>query len=358
MGFLRDDWFTLRWHSNALEILDQRLLPGHESYLRLVTVEQVAHAIEDLAVRGAPAIGCAAAFGMACAAQQSSSSSLPALSQDLEDARERLSRTRPTAANLFWALAQVGERIQATIQRKGDPDDLRAVVLEEAQRILDNDVVCCRSIGKHGLSVVPERARIQTHCNAGALATGGYGTALGVVRAAAAARRDVSVFVGETRPFLQGARLTAWELARDDIPVTVMTDGMTGHLMSCGEIDLVIVGADRIAANGDVANKIGTYMIAVLAERHGIPFYVAAPYSTLDLSVRNGKDIPIEERGRAEMAVLGNQEIIPDGVPVRHPAFDITPAGLVSGIITECGIVRPPYPTNLRALVKSYDAKS
>jgi len=344
-------WFTLRFEGDAVVLLDQRRLPREEIYLRCSDVETLAQAIESLAVRGAPAIGCAAAFGVALAANTASARDLAALRSELAGAAERLARTRPTAVNLFWALARMRAALDAACAAHGaDVAQVRARLAAEAQAIHDEDVASCRAMGRHGLALVPEGARILTHCNAGALATAGYGTALGVVRAAHEAGRRISVLADETRPFLQGARLTAWELARDGIPVTVVTDAMPGHLMRRGEIDLVVVGADRIAASGDVANKIGTYGLAVLAREHGIPFYVAAPRSTIDLATPSGDAIPIEERGHAEVARIGGVELLPEGVPVRHPAFDVTPSRLVTAIVTELGIVRAPYEPALRAL--------
>jgi methylthioribose-1-phosphate isomerase len=347
-------WFTVRWSEEGVRLLDQRRLPEEEVYLTLRSVEEVARAIESLAVRGAPAIGCTAAFGVARAAVASPARSLPELKGDLEAARERLARTRPTAVNLFWALRRMGDAGDAALAEPGATvASVRERLVREAQAILEEDVAACRALGEFGLPLVPEGARILTHCNAGALATGGYGTALGVVRAAVRAGRRVSVIADETRPFLQGARLTAWELDRDGIPVTVITDSMAAHLMRSGEVDLVVVGADRIAANGDVANKIGTYGLAVLARQHGIPFYVAAPLSTVDLATPTGDEIPIEERGREEVAELGARPLVPKGVPVRHPAFDVTPAALVDAIITERGVASAPYDASLASLLRS-----
>jgi methylthioribose-1-phosphate isomerase len=343
-------WFTLRWRDGALELLDQRALPEREEVLRLSGVEEIASAIETMAVRGAPAIGCTAAFGLACAAA-APARDLAAQRAALRAAEERLARTRPTAVNLFWALGRMREELDAALAAPGaTPVGVAARALAAAQAILAEDVATCRAIGRAGLPLVPEGARILTHCNAGGLATGGYGTALGLVRAAAEAGRAVSVLADETRPFLQGARLTAWELARDGIPVAVVTDGMAGFLMRRGEVDLVVVGADRIARNGDVANKIGTYGLAVLARAHQLPFYVAAPRSTVDLATASGDAIPIEERGRDEVATLAGRTLVPPGVPVRHPAFDVTPAELVTAIVTEAGIARPPYAESLPAL--------
>lgn len=347
-------WFTLRWDGDAVVLLDQRQLPRDEVYLRLRSVEEVALAIERLAVRGAPAIGCTAALGVALAAVTSPAADTAGLRRDVAVALERLAATRPTAVNLFWALGRMRDGLEAAATAPGaTAAAVRAELVTLACRIVEEDVAACRAIGQAGLTAIPPAARILTHCNAGALATAGYGTALGVVRAAFAAGRVASVLADETRPFLQGARLTAWELARDGIPVTVIADAMAGHLMKQGEVDVVVVGADRIAANGDVANKIGTYPLAVLAREHGLPFYVAAPLSTLDLATPDGDAIPIEERGRAELARIGETELLPDGVPVRHPAFDVTPHRLVAGIITERGIARPPYAESLRAQIEA-----
>jgi methylthioribose-1-phosphate isomerase len=347
-------WFTVRWSEEGVQLLDQRELPGQEVYLTLTSVEEVARAIESLVVRGAPAIGCTAAMGVARCAVTSPARDLSELRADLQAAMERLARTRPTAVNLFWALRRMGDVIDAELARPGSSlPSLRDRLVHEAQVILDEDVAACRALGAFGVPLVPDGARILTHCNAGALATGGFGTALGVVRAAVQAGRRVSVLADETRPFLQGARLTAWELHRDGIPVTVITDNMSAHLMRRGEVDLVVVGADRIAANGDVANKIGTYGVAVLAREHGIPFYVAAPLSTIDLATASGEEIPIEERGREEVAEFGARPVVPEGVPVRHPAFDVTPAALVDAIVTERGVARAPYRSSLASLLPS-----
>jgi methylthioribose-1-phosphate isomerase len=349
-----NDWFTLRWSRQGVVLLDQRRLPREEVYLTLASVEEIAQAIESLAVRGAPAIGCAAALGIAQAAWVSRARDLETLRGDLEVAAARLARTRPTAVNLFWALGRMREAAGAALAAKdASVESVRDRVVAAAQTLLDEDVAVCRAIGHAGLALVPDGARILTHCNAGALATSGYGTALGVVRAAFEAGRKVQVLADETRPFLQGARLTAWELQRDGIPVTVITDGMAGHLMRRAEIDLIVVGADRIAGNGDVANKIGTYGLAVLAREHGIPFYVAAPLSTVDLATPCGEAIPIEERGRAEVAEIGSHPILPEGVPVRHPAFDITPARFVTAIVTERGVARAPYSLSLAVQVQA-----
>ncbi len=319
---------------DAVRLLDQRRLPGEELWLDLVTAAEVARAIQDLTVRGAPAIGVAAAYGIAVEARRGAD--VPRL----REAAELLARARPTAVNLGWAVRRMSRRIGLG----------PAEILAEAHAIRDEDEAACRRIGALGAPLLPPRARVLTHCNAGALATAGYGTALGVVRAAWESGNAISVFAGETRPFFQGARLTAWELHRDGIPVTVLTDGMAGWLMARGEIACVVVGADRIAANGDVANKIGTYSLAVLAQHHHLPFYVAAPWSTVDLATSTGAEIPIEERASDEVVTLNGRRIAPAGVTARYPAFDVTPAALVSAIVTERGVVRQPHGDGLRAL--------
>ena len=345
-----DDWFTLRWRDDALELLDQRALPERERYLRLDDVEGIARAIEDMVVRGAPAIGCTAAYGVACAARAARPQGLDAVRRALAESESRLAHTRPTAVNLFWALARMREATAEALARPGATAvSVADRALEAAIALQEEDLRTCRALGEAGVALVPERARVLTHCNAGALATAGFGTALGVVRAASQRGRRVSVLADETRPYLQGARLTAWELQRDGIPVTVVTDGMAAHLMQRGEVDLVLVGADRVARNGDVANKIGTYALAVLARAHELPFYVAAPCSTVDLATPDGAAIPIEERGRDEVASIGGRAVVPEGVPVRHPAFDVTPARLVTAIVTERGLARAPYEDSLAA---------
>lgn len=331
---------TLRWRAGRLELLDQRLLPARVEFVACATAREVADAIRRMVIRGAPAIGCAAAYGIALEATRLKDAPPAAFASGMDRAFEALATSRPTAVNLFWAL----ERMRAAMRAAGHspPADISARLLEEAQGIISADIAANRAMGAHGAALLADGARVFTHCNAGALATAGHGTALGVVRSAVAAGKRVSVIVDETRPFLQGARLTAWELQQDGIPVTLVTDSMSGHLMSRGEIDAVIVGADRIAANGDVANKIGTYMIAVLARRHGIPFYVAAPLSTIDAALDNGGAIPIEERGASEVRGHAGLEWAPAGVAVRNPVFDITPAELVTALITEKGVVRAP----------------
>ena len=339
-------FFTVRLAGDAVELLDQRLLPAEERYLRLTNVEEIARAIETMAVRGAPAIGVTAAMAVAVALAHAPDQGLRAA---LELATSRLARTRPTAVNLAWALERMAREIGAYIASGAAPDSVRSRARALAQRIHDEDVASCRAIGDAGAVLLPPDARVLTHCNAGALATAGYGTALGVIRSAARTGRLSRVLAQETRPFLQGARLTTWELARDGIPVTLVTDGMGGALMARGDIDAVVVGADRIAANGDVANKIGTYTLAVLAHAHGLPFYVAAPLSTLDLDTPTGKEIPIEERSSDEVTRIAGVAIAAAGVNALHPAFDVTPATLVSAIVTERGVLRPPYGPGLAA---------
>jgi methylthioribose-1-phosphate isomerase len=320
----------------AVRLIDQRRLPHEETWLALGTADEVAEAIRTLTVRGAPAIGVAAAYGLAAEA-------LRGVAGDaLAAAATRLAAARPTAVNLAWAVGRVGRRFA----------EGPAAVLEEAHAIRDEDEASCRRIGALGAPLLPRGARVLTHCNAGALATAAYGTALGVVRAAWDSGNPISVLADETRPFFQGARLTAWELQRDGIPVTLLTDGMAGWLMRRGEVSCVVVGADRIAANGDVANKIGTYSLAVLARHHGVPFYVAAPWSTVDLATATGDRIPIEERGGAEVTLVEGRAIAPAGVPARYPAFDVTPAELVGAIVTERGVVGAPHGDGLAALAR------
>ena len=320
---------------DEVRLLDQRLLPGEETWLALTTADEVAEAIRTLAVRGAPAIGVAAAYGLAVEARRG------ATPERLRTAAELLARARPTAVNLEWAVRRMSLRI----------GEAAAAILAEAHAIRDEDEASCRRIGALGAPLLPPEARVLTHCNAGALATAAYGTALGIVRAAREAGRLEHVYADETRPFFQGARLTAWELHRDGIPVTILTDGMAGWLMARGEISCVVVGADRIAGNGDVANKIGTYGLAVLARHHALPFYVAAPWSTFDPSLPTGAGIPIEERDSDEVVRIFGRLVAPEGVPARYPAFDVTPAGLVSAIVCERGVLRAPYGPAIGALV-------
>jgi methylthioribose-1-phosphate isomerase len=337
---------TIRWDGDAVVLIDQRRLPTEETYVRLTRAEDVAQAIKDMVVRGAPAIGDTAAYGLALGALRAADDELDRRWAEL---CALFAKARPTAVNLAWAVARM-QRTFATMRPQG-PAAVRQALLAEAHAIWEEDVAACRAIGAHGAALITRPARILTHCNAGALATGGYGTALGVVRAAHEQGHVAMVFADETRPFLQGARLTAWELAADRIPVTLIADNMAGHLMARGEIDLAVTGADRIAANGDVANKIGTYMVATLCRRHGLPFYVAAPLSTIDLACPTGAQIPIEERPVREVTHVFEQTVIaPAGVAVRNPAFDVTPAELVTAIITEKGVAYPPYDQSLPRL--------
>jgi methylthioribose-1-phosphate isomerase len=336
------------WRTDSIAMLDQTLLPSEERWLELRDEHAVAEAIKNMRVRGAPAIGVAAAYGVALAGRRSATSDLDALLRDIDAAIAELSATRPTAVNLFWAL----ERMRGAARRARSADECRALLVAEALAIDTENLEANRRMGRLGAELIPDGATVLTHCNAGALATNGYGTALGVIRAAHATGKQLQVFADETRPLLQGARLTAWELTRDGIPTTLIADTMAGSFMQRGQITCVIVGADRIAANGDVANKIGTYQVAVLAKEHGIPFYVAAPLSTIDLSVPSGAQIPIEERGDEEMRGFGSVLTAPDAVRVANPAFDVTPARYVTAIITENGIARAPYEASLEGLVE------
>ncbi|MGI5818397.1 MAG: S-methyl-5-thioribose-1-phosphate isomerase [Armatimonadota bacterium] len=344
---------TVTWADDdgpAVRMIDQTRLPGELVMLDCRDVECVAQAIERLSVRGAPAIGCTAALGIALAAHTSKASDVGTLKDDLRVARERLAATRPTAVNLFWALGQMDAVIRE--HESEGAEALRAALLERAEEIVEDDLQRCMAIGRNALELIPEGANILTHCNAGALATAGYGTALGVIRAAHEAGRGVHVWVDETRPLLQGARLTAWELCAEGIDATLITDNMAGYVMGQGRVDCVVVGSDRIAANGDVANKIGTYTVAVLADRHEIPFYVAAPVSTIDYDLASGDLIPIEERSHDEVSMLAHrarEPICPD-IAIYAPAFDVTPHDLVDAIVTEKGVARAPYVQSLRAM--------
>jgi len=339
---------TLRWRDDRVEMLDQRLLPATVRYVQCDTAAAVAEAIRSMVIRGAPAIGCAAAYGVAVEAVRLAKESPASFARGVSEALQIIGRSRPTAVNLAWALKRMQRRLEAS--GMASPASTAASLLDEAHAILREDVEINLRLGAAGAELVPDGARILTHCNAGALATGGHGTALGVIRSAIKAGKRVSVVADETRPFLQGARLTAWELMQDGIPTTLIADVAAGYLMSQGEIDIVIVGADRIAANGDTANKIGTYSVAVLARRHGIPFYIAAPLSTIDLSLSDGSGIPIEERSADEVTGFGGIRSAPVGVAVRNPAFDVTSADLITGLITERGVVRPPNEAGIRRL--------
>ncbi len=333
----------LRWTRETLELLDQRLLPGEEKWIACRTAVEVRDAIRDMIVRGAPAIGITAAFGIALAALRG---------DDVRGAAEMIRKARPTAVNLMWAV----DRMLRVLDPFLRPDSaasgrLGKTAVAEAEAILREDIEGNMRLGRYGAELLGAKATVLTHCNAGALATGGYGTALGVIRAAVDAGKKIAVFADETRPYLQGARLTAWELHRDGIDVTLITDSMSGHFFQQGQFDAAIVGADRIAANGDTANKIGTYTVAVLAQAHGVPFYVAAPVSTIDMTCPDGSRIPIEERSTAEVTEVFGKSIAPAGIHVRHPAFDVTPARLITAIITDRGVVRPPYTSSIAGIV-------
>ncbi|AVX20471.1 methylthioribose-1-phosphate isomerase [Carboxydocella sporoproducens DSM 16521] len=337
---------SLRWREGILEILDQTRLPLTIEYVQSSDYLAVANAIKSMQVRGAPAIGSAAAFGYAMGAREHQNLPREQFLAEMQEVKQVLASTRPTAVNLFWALDRMEKKLLEVSHLQ--PAEIADILLEEAKAIHQEDLELNRRMGEYGQQLIPSGARILTHCNAGALATAGFGTALGVIRAAHAAGKQVQVYADETRPLLQGARLTAFELMQDGIPVTLITDNMAGYLMRRGMVDLVIVGADRITANGDVANKIGTYGLAVLAKENKIPFYVAAPYSTVDLTLASGDDIPIEERDPREITHICGQRIAPEGVKVFNPAFDITPNYLIDAIITEKGIIRKPYKVNLQ----------
>jgi methylthioribose-1-phosphate isomerase len=336
---------VIRLEAGAVVLLDQTLLPGERVDRRCATVAELCDAIRELAVRGAPAIGIAAAMGMAQAARSSPAADLPALRAELARASAELGGSRPTAINLAWALARCGEAIDAAMTADG----LRTALVTLARRIHDDEVARCVAMGGHGARLLPPAARVLTHCNAGALATGGYGSALGVVRAAHERGTGIHVWVDETRPLLQGARLTAWELAEDGIPHTLIADVAAGQLFARGFVDAVVFGADRIARNGDAANKIGSYTLSVLAAAHGVPCYVVAPSSTIDHAIATGDEIPIEERARGEVAELGGRALAPAGTPVSNPAFDVTPASNITAIVTEAGVHRAPFEHSLPA---------
>ena len=340
---------TIEWQDDGVVMVDQRKLPAQEVYVRCKTAKEVARAIKKMVIRGAPAIGVAAAMGLALGMTRSKAKGTSQLAAEFYKLSELMAGTRPTAVNLFWAIERM-KRVFSDAARSGQStDEIKDAIVTEARRVHDEDVASCRALGAHGEAVVPDDACVLTHCNAGALATGGYGTALGVIRAAVERGKRLVVFADETRPFLQGARLTAWELMRDGIDTTVITDSMAGPLMREGKVDIVVVGADRIAANGDVANKIGTYTVAILAREHGVPFYVAAPVSTVDFAMPDGTKIPIEERSEREITHIGSLRVTPEGAGVWNPAFDVTPHRFIAGIITEHGICRPPYTESLKA---------
>jgi methylthioribose-1-phosphate isomerase len=339
---------TIAREADAVVMIDQRKLPAEEVYVRCKTAPEVARAIKTMVIRGAPAIGVAAAMGLALGMRRSKATGTQKFAAEFHKTCELMASTRPTAVNLFWAIERMRRAFAAAALAGESVDQIKDRLDAESTAIHDEDVASCRAMGAFGADVVPADARILTHCNAGALATAGYGTALGVIRGAVEKGKHVVVFADETRPFLQGARLTAWELVRDGIQTTVITDNMSAALMQQGKVDLVVVGADRIAANGDTANKIGTYGVAVLAREHNIPFYVAAPLSTIDLDTPDGDGIPIEERSAREVTHIGGSQMAPEGALVWNPAFDVTPHRFIAGIITERGIFRAPYSESLK----------
>ena len=340
---------TIQWVNDAVVMIDQTRLPVEEKFVECRSYQEVAAAIRDMVIRGAPAIGVAAAMGVALGVLHADGNAPGNMDAQVETICDTLAKTRPTAVNLFWGIDRM-KRLYVTL--RGKPvDEIRRRLVEEAIRIREEDIAICRAIGHNGVGLVPDGKTVLTHCNAGALATAGYGTALGVIRAAVECGKRIDVFADETRPFLQGARLTVWELQQDGIPTTLITDNMAGHFMKAGRIGCVVVGADRIAANGDVANKVGTYSVAVLARENGVPFFVAAPVSTLDLTLASGDQIPIEQRAAAEVTHIFGHAVAPAGTRVENPAFDVTPARYVSAIITERGVARAPFEESLRKLV-------
>ena len=342
---------TLEWTESGVVFIDQTKLPTEEVYVTCTTHQQVADVIRNMVVRGAPAIGVAAAMGIALGVKNSKATNAADLKKDFDQICEAIRQTRPTAVNLFWAIRRMTEKFESLRPRTiAEIRQAQQVMIEESQRMHAEDIAANQAMGRHGATLMPSSGGVLTHCNAGALATAGYGTALGVIRAAVEAGKKIHVYADETRPFLQGSRLTAWELMKDGIPTTVISDNMAGVMMQQGKIGAIVVGADRIAANGDVANKIGTYTVAILAKEHGIPFYVAAPISTVDLATPDGGKIPIEQRNAREVTHIGGRQMTPDGVEIENPAFDVTPAKYIAAIITERGIARAPYKESLSEL--------
>src|SRR6202453_51962 len=339
---------TLEWTEKGVRFIDQRKLPTEETYVTCKSYEQVADAIRNMIVRGAPAIGVAAAMGIALGIKDSKAETGGDLKRDFDQICEVIGKTRPTAVNLFWAIRRMRDKFE--LLRVRPLPQIKQALIEEAQRMHAEDIAANQAMGRFGATLMPASGSVLTHCNAGALATCGYGTALGVFRAAVEQGKKLHVYADETRPFLQGSRLTAWELMKDGIPTTVISDNMAGAIMKQGKIGAIVVGADRIAANGDVANKIGTYSVAVLAKEHGIPLYVAAPLSTIDFACPDGSQIPIEQRNAREVTHIAGKQMVPDGVSIENPAFDVTPAKYVAAIITEHGIAREPYGESLRGL--------
>jgi len=345
---------TLEWTDSGVRFIDQTKLPTEETYVTCKTHEQVADVIRNMVVRGAPAIGVAAAMGIALGVKNSKAETSGELKKEFDGICDAMAKTRPTAVNLFWAIRRMGEKFE-TLRLRPLPQ-IKQGLIDEARRMHAEDIAANRAMGRYGATLMPASGGVLTHCNAGALATCGYGTALGVIRAAVEQGKKIHVYADETRPFLQGSRLTAWELVKDGIPTTVISDNMAGAMMRQGKIGAIVVGADRIAANGDVANKIGTYTVAVLAKEHGVPFYVAAPFSTIDLETAEGSGIPIEQRSAREVTHIAGRQVVPDGAQVENPAFDVTPAEYVGAIITERGIARPPYRESLRMLAEEVSA--
>jgi methylthioribose-1-phosphate isomerase len=344
---------TLEWTDQGVRFIDQTKLPTEETYVNCTTYQQVADVIRNMVVRGAPAIGVSAAMGVALGVKNSKAETAGELKRDLDEICDLISKTRPTAVNLFWGIRRMQQKFE--LLRVRPVSQIKQALIDEAQRMHAEDIAINQAMGKHGATLMPDSGGVLTHCNAGALATCGYGTALGIIRAAVERGKKIHVYADETRPFLQGSRLTAWELVKDGIPTTVISDNMSGAMMRQGKIGAVVVGADRIAANGDVANKIGTYTVAVLAKEHSIPFYVAAPISTVDLETPDGSKIPIEQRNPAEVTHIAGKAITPAGIQVENPAFDVTPAKYVTAIVTERGVARAPYTESLARLVREQE---
>jgi methylthioribose-1-phosphate isomerase len=347
---------TLEWLPTGVNFLDQTKLPLEETYVLATDYKQVATVIRDMIVRGAPAIGVSAAMGVAIGIDRSTATTIPALTEEVAIIAKTLAETRPTAVNLFWGIDEIRNLYNALATSNTAIPEIKAAVVAKARRMYDEDIAACRQLGHHGAALLPMEGTVLTHCNAGALATCGYGTALGVIRAAIEQGHKIDVFADETRPFLQGARLTAWELMKDNIPTTVLCDNMAAALMRQGRIQAVVVGADRIAANGDTANKIGTYGVSILAKEHNIPFYVAAPWSTLDLATAHGDLIPIEQRAASEVTHSNGRQMTPHGVSIENPAFDVTPAKYITAIITERGVLRAPYEQSIQQMAKQVAA--
>jgi len=343
---------TLEWTPAGVSFLDQTKLPLEETYVLATDYQQVATVIRDMIVRGAMAIGVSGAMGVALGIQNSTATTLPELTAEVAVICEHLAATRPTAVNLFWGIGQVRDLYNTLAAKNTSIPEIKTAVVALALRLYDEDIANCRQLGAFGAELLPKEGTVLTHCNAGALAACGYGSALGVIRAAIERGHKIDVLADETRPYLQGARLTAWELMKDNIPTTVLCDNMAGHLMSKGRIQAVIVGADRIAANGDTANKIGTYSVSILAKEHGIPFYVAAPFNTIDLATATGAGIPIEQRNPIEVTHSNGKQMTPDGVGIENPAFDVTPAKYITAIITERGVLRAPFGESIRAMAR------